>query len=328
MMPPHHLAPPHGSAGFGPSPQMGLVPGLSMPPQHLMVGADAPPPHFISVGGGAAAMVPMPQGMQAVPGVQAMGMQGMQGMQGVPMQGMQGMQEIAPAMVLGPMGPMGPMVGMPMQGEAPHETNLLREAFEFARVFQAAPPDPEQRELAALKCSDIVSLMLGRLLVATARYKTMLCNNYAEADDGSVISQCSYEDKCMFAHGPRDMRRNPLMQGYEPLLCPNVPRGYRTVEPWCRYYPVSTPIVRAPRHTWRALCSYSPSVHPHTLTAPAASPARRHHLPPPPAATTCTLETGGYPHASLTRLSQARPQPSTPTVHPPHYSGTLTLPRS
>lgn len=175
-------------------------------------------------------MGPMPQGMQGVQGVQAMQMQGMQG---VPMQGM---QEMAAPMGLGPMGPMGPMgMAMAMAGEAPHETNLLREAFEFARVFQAAPPDPEQRELAALKCSDIVSLMLGRLLVATARYKTMLCNNYAEADDGSVISQCSYEDKCMFAHGPRDMRRNPLMQGYEPLLCPNVPRGYCTVGPRCRH---------------------------------------------------------------------------------------------
>ena len=249
MMAPHHLAPLHGPAGFGPSPQMGLVPGFSMSPQQqLMVGGDAPPPHFISVGGGVAAMGAMPQGMPGVQGVQAMGMQGM--------------QEMASPMVLGPVGPVGSMVGMPMQGESPHETNLLREAFEFARVFQAAPPDGEQRELAALKCSNILSLMLGRLLVATARYKTMLCNNYAETDDGTVISQCSYDDKCMFAHGPRDMRRNPLMQGYEPLLCPNVPLDYRTVEPWCRYAHHTLP----PRHVSRSvlvLSERAPSPRPH-----------------------------------------------------------------
>jgi len=58
----------------------------------------------------------------------------------------------------------------------------------------------------------------------------MLCKNYVEAEDGTVISPCSYEDKCMFAHGPRDL----LIQGYEPLLCLNVPPGCRTEEPWCR----------------------------------------------------------------------------------------------
>jgi len=174
--------------------------------------------------------------------------QGMQGMQGVPMQGMpgmQGMQEMqgmVPSMGLGPMGAMS----MAIEGEAPHETSLLREAFEFARVFQAAPPDPEARELAALKCNDVVSLMLGRLLVATARYKTMLCNNYAEAEDGCVISQCSYEDKCMFAHGPSDMRRNPLMQGYEPLLCPNAPRGFCSVGLRCRYAHSATELMTHP----------------------------------------------------------------------------------
>ena len=62
----------------------------------------------------------------------------------------------------------------------------------------------------------------------------MLCKNYVEAEDGTLISPCSYEDKCMFAHGPRDLRRNPLLQGYEPLLCLNVPPGMRTEEPWCR----------------------------------------------------------------------------------------------
>ena len=165
MMPPPHLAAPQGAAGFGPSPQMGLVPGMGMP-EGWLVGGDAPPPHFIQMGGGVAPMGPMPQGLQGAQGAQAMGMRGVQGRQLPPWQA-------PPAMVLGPMGPVGPMVGMQMQGESPHETKLLHEAFEFARVYQAAPPDPEQRELAALQCTDMVSLMLGRLLVATARYKTI-----------------------------------------------------------------------------------------------------------------------------------------------------------
>eukprot|EP00320_Phaeocystis_rex_P008114 CAMPEP_0119085412 /NCGR_PEP_ID=MMETSP1178-20130426/133700_1 /TAXON_ID=33656 /ORGANISM="unid sp, Strain CCMP2000" /LENGTH=71 /DNA_ID=CAMNT_0007068467 /DNA_START=29 /DNA_END=241 /DNA_ORIENTATION=+ len=62
---------------------MGSAPGempnglqMQVPPHHMMFGADAPPhappPHFMSVGGGMATMAQPMQGMQEMPPMQGM----------------------------------------------------------------------------------------------------------------------------------------------------------------------------------------------------------------------------------------------------------------
>ena len=65
-----------------------------------------------------------------------------------------------------------------------------------------------------------VSAQLGWLLATTARYKTVHCKTYVEDMEGAVLVQCSYGNKCLFGHGLRDRRRDPMSHVYAPIMCP------------------------------------------------------------------------------------------------------------
>ena len=63
---------------------------------------------------------------------------------------------------------------------------------------------------------------MGWLVATSGRHKTSLCKTHEERPDGGIVTMCTYAP-CMFAHGRRDRRRDPLVFTYEAELCPRSP---------------------------------------------------------------------------------------------------------
>ena len=92
------------------------------------------------------------------------------------------------------------------------------------RELADAKADHVGRAAANGRCSELAA-QLGWLVATSGRYKTSLCKTHEERPDGGIVTMCTYGAKCMFAHGRRDRRRDPLVFTYEAELCPSLAAG-------------------------------------------------------------------------------------------------------
>ena len=92
-------------------------------------------------------------------------------------------------------------------------------AKEKARVGDAAR-QARQAHLDAQRaaCASPEAKQLATLMACTARFKVVRCNKIGDADDARA---CPYGARCIYSHGARDRRRDPLQYEYAPVMCPH-----------------------------------------------------------------------------------------------------------
>ena len=82
------------------------------------------------------------------------------------------------------------------------------------RVGPRPPQSPAPRNAARFPAAPAPTAPPSRAHVG-GRYKTSCCNKEING------LSCPYRDKCNFAHGADDRRRDPLIHAYAPKLCPH-----------------------------------------------------------------------------------------------------------